>query len=615
MSSSPYRALKPQGKRIRIIHLLPRASAETFPDNGASQTPVCTISYTSLDRRPSYHALSYAWGDARVKSQILMDNSLHDVTTNLHSALLHLTPETEPLTLWIDALCINQLDEIEKTEQVAQMGDIYQHATSVITWLGPASENSDAAMSWIWHHGSRAYRFGIGNKPELRLQALLHRLESEPESLPGQGMREFLQQLSRDLSPSAGDIDGVQSALASFFNRPYWKRVWVVQEIMQAKSLRFVCGSKGVTEDMLHHAVRLVRNYCQYVSTKPSCQPLSPGPAVPFIDTRSAVNVFKVRRAKGPYPLAYLIRTLRDSIATDPRDKIFALLGFSRDNNQLGIQPDYRKQCKHVYIETVSALFKSGDTDLLSLCSHQKVIEGLPSWVPDFSTSPIRAHLQERALNRSAGQITTVLQPRFSASGNIALQPPTFELATSVMTINSILIGEVKTIGSLWQPRGWNHWLQELLMFSKNTLRPGQTHNLEDIWRTAVADQEIRQGSQKPRLSDSLLCKVQGELEIGSDIERPSSSLSSDTEQYLYELQRLAHDRRPFVTSCGRLGIGPGNMMPTDCVFVLMGVNLPLILRQTPSETWELIGDAYIHGIMDGQAVTNPITWNLISIR
>lgn len=617
MSLFFHRELTPDDKRIRLINLLPSVSAESLPGSEAAVTPKCTIYHTPLDQPPPYYALSYAWGDRKSLTPILVDGKPFEVTANLHSALVHLTPKTDPVPLWIDALCIDQKNEVEKSEQVAQMREIYLRAKSVITWLGPASDNSDAAMRWIGHYGSQALDFGIGDTPDLRLNNLMHRLETDTSTLSQPGLQAFLRDVSSDLSPSSGDPNKIQWALARLFQRPYWNRVWVVQELVHAKSLQFSCGTESVPENLLHHATRLIRNHGQFLSKKASYlhQSNDSETVIPFIDTRSPVNLLKVRRTKGPYPLAYLIRLLRNSISTDPRDKIFALLSFSADVDRLSLQPDYRKSCRDVYIETTTALLRHGFTDLLSLCGLHKVIDKLPSWVPDFSADPARAHLQQRALDRGSNERITVLQPQFSASGKTDHAAPRFEPATGHMAIKSIVVGEVSTVGTPWQPQSSNRWLSELLSLSGLKSRQVEPDCLKAIWRTAIADQEARNGNQKPRLSDTLLEKVHDEFKgIVFENERQWKGDNADTKAYLFEMQRLAAGRRPFNTREGHLGIGPQDMMPSDFVHVLMGLNTPFVLRNRQDGVFQLIGEAYVHGVMDGEAVTDVGKWKILSI-
>ncbi|KAF2213754.1 hypothetical protein CERZMDRAFT_12653, partial [Cercospora zeae-maydis SCOH1-5] len=97
----------------------------------------CTVSWTPLASAPPYKALSYHWGDQTETEQIRLDGKCTAVTSNLQVALKHISRTiSEPLTLWIDAICINQNNEKEKCEQVARMRDIYSRAEEVIAWLG-----------------------------------------------------------------------------------------------------------------------------------------------------------------------------------------------------------------------------------------------------------------------------------------------------------------------------------------------------------------------------------------------------------------------------------------------------------------------------------------------
>lgn len=387
-----YRALTPDKRRIRLIHLLPRStrvpskrtSTERFSNAGASEDEVsvsCAISHVSLDQPPPYFALSYTWGDASQKGHIFVGEAPFYVTKSLEVALIHLTPEDEPLTLWIDALCIDQDDEVEKTEQVRQMQQIYSQAMSVITWLGPTAENSDVAMHWIQRYGSLAHSFGIGTKPELRLRRLLQTFESDPDKLPHDGLEEFLRDITTQLSSGSHGNNSVGMALSKLFSRAYWSRVWVAQELVHGKCVQFVCGDMAVSEELLHYSLRLLRNFGQYQHFKSAQhpQPTNSGLTSTSIDTRNPVNILKVRRAAGPFPLIYSIRTLRYFQATDPRDKVFALLSFAADAVAFGLYPDYRKSCKEVYLETTLSLVRDGFFDVFSLCEVDKDIPELPS--------------------------------------------------------------------------------------------------------------------------------------------------------------------------------------------------------------------------------------------
>jgi hypothetical protein len=118
---------------IRLIELQPRS---------ASGTPHYTIQHTRLSNRPYYEALSYMWGPPAPLKPIQINYNTTHVRENVWSALNHLRLDSEPRHLWIDALCINQQDTLERNHQVGQMGRIYREAQRVVVWLGESDAES-----------------------------------------------------------------------------------------------------------------------------------------------------------------------------------------------------------------------------------------------------------------------------------------------------------------------------------------------------------------------------------------------------------------------------------------------------------------------------------------
>lgn len=112
----------------------------------------CEIFQASFDERQysiSYEALSYAWGSANKTHTIMLNGKELRVTTNLMTALRHLTWKDRDRILWIDALCIDQRNNSEKSHQVRQMGNVYREAESVIFWLGPATKETDVTLETL----------------------------------------------------------------------------------------------------------------------------------------------------------------------------------------------------------------------------------------------------------------------------------------------------------------------------------------------------------------------------------------------------------------------------------------------------------------------------------
>ncbi|KUJ15839.1 uncharacterized protein LY89DRAFT_539710, partial [Mollisia scopiformis] len=104
---------------------------------GAFDHPLnCSLIVCSLDEKPSYNALSYTWGGLGEPKFITLEGIAWEITANLEQALLHLRPSNKELSLWVDAICINQNDDREKAYQVEMMGDVYRFATRVRAWIG-----------------------------------------------------------------------------------------------------------------------------------------------------------------------------------------------------------------------------------------------------------------------------------------------------------------------------------------------------------------------------------------------------------------------------------------------------------------------------------------------
>lgn len=603
---------------IRLIQLLPKNSQiepsddVDAPDDGRQARVHCTLFDASLIDPPPYAGLSYTWGDPNEKDIITVNGLPFPVTVNLERALFQLRQDDEPLTLWVDAICIDQSNETEKTEQVQEMRQIYMHATSVITWLGPAADNSDVAMEWIQNFGSLAHSFRIGSKPELMLLRLLDALETTPEKLPDNNqLKTFLKQVISQLTSESHDVDITRTALRDLFRRPYWSRVWIIQEVAHAKSIKFVCGDKSITEDAFHHSLRLVRNFRQFRNIRKGYQVKAQGSgsAVFPTNTQNPINLLKIRRAPGPLPLIYLVRMLKFFKAGDPRDRVFALLGLAADGDTLGLRPDYHtKSYQDVYHDAAAALITHGYLDVLSLCDKDNALPGYPSWVPDFTKTSGRLPLQIRALDRGADQATTILKPAFQASGirNDSVPLPTNSPAG--LCLQAKLVDVVKQVGTPYEQDGQQKWLQELSELCQSD-EAGNPDQLRVVLRTAVADQEVWRGVNKPRLTTAHLDKVYSIFEhIDLSNTDAKTLLALGPEDYYDQLKDAAQRRRPFSTSAGRIGIGPCQLAIGDRIYIFAGNTVPCLVRQGEDEKLRLVGEVFVHGIMDGEAIKDGWT-------
>ena len=605
MSFFVYRSLTPDKQRIRLIHLLPTNSLQPERADEIS----CTVSHVSLYDSPAFTALSYNWGELHLARTISVDGQPFKITVNLEVALRHLRLADETRTLWVDALCIDQESTVEKSEQVQQMDQIYARAEGVIAWLGPAGNDSDLAFDWIVRYGTWSSDLGVGSTPQMRLRHLLSDLE-ESKTLPNKALQSFLEELCRDLHLGDPiDTSRLCKCLSQIFQRPYWNRIWVVQEVVRARDLIFICGKARATEEAVHHALRLLRNFRQYVTTSTATESLITTKrfTVADINTQDPINLLKSRRVTQDLPLIHLLRLHRRFHATEPQDKIFALLGLSADGEALGVPVNYSVRWQIVYTSLARKLLMNGFTEILSLCTvSTSSAYGLPSWVPNWSIPSKSGPLQQRGVDRTTQPPISALQPRFSAghSGkDSGLRFGADDDEQSSMTILAKLVGEVLNVGSPWASGGTCRWLQDLDMLSRQVY-PSPEESLQRLTalcRASVADQEIRQGSLKPRLSDTHLNDVRVCLDsMNEEPIRVDTLVQHGLGSYCQQVQDIASHRRAFVASGRFLGIGPCELEVGDCVYVLSGCHVPFVLRRDSSRTgFQLVGETYVHGVMD----------------
>ncbi|KAF2433898.1 hypothetical protein EJ08DRAFT_582828, partial [Tothia fuscella] len=113
------------------------------------------------------------------------------------------TVRYDGLRLWIDQICINQSDPNERSHQVQMVSRIYSQASQVLVWLGPKSDDSDFAIDAL--RGLRESYFS-------RTKSALKRLDHEEDQ-------------------------GLLNSVLALMSRPYWSRLWILQELILAKDL------------------------------------------------------------------------------------------------------------------------------------------------------------------------------------------------------------------------------------------------------------------------------------------------------------------------------------------------------------------------------------------
>ncbi|ESZ98830.1 ankyrin repeat and SAM domain containing protein 6 [Sclerotinia borealis F-4128] len=273
-----------------------------------------------------YAALSYTWGCTEKSVKITVDNTTIKITSNLYSALRHLRLEDKDRILWIDAICINQDNVQEKIHQIRQMDAIYKAAEEVIVWLGDGTENTDFTMNSMTR--LQEFRLNLGGDWRGAAKVWLHFQQSimyKYEERSRLGMSELLE-------------------------RPWFRRIWILQEIANARVATVCCGKFSVSARIFAQFPDLVRTISHYKSVPFKI----PGHCQSVLDIMPGLSRKESWWEKGR-ELHTLLVKFRHSEATDDRDMIYALLDISSDARDSDIlDPKYDKSLQKVIHETIS---------------------------------------------------------------------------------------------------------------------------------------------------------------------------------------------------------------------------------------------------------------------
>ena len=598
-----YRPLIDAYAEIRIVHLFAQLALTPEGD----YLPRCELEHVPFDHSTEYSALSYAWGDLDDTTNILLEGKKRAVTRNL-SAFLYQTAHglkrdnVASCPLWIDAICINQDDHFEKSQQVQLMGKIFSGAAHVTIWLGPSSKDSDLAFQFLVQLG------------ENYVEVL--------EQLQGVPTPKSPDTAGRLLSIMHDHYNETMKPLCVLLDLPWWKRLWVQQEVSLSRidNLVMVCGDSQIswTRVVLAHCTILhVMRYS--MQWRPSRTDLSPERLHGLRVTLSWCYQMMLQTCRNSYPQIWrddqrldysLAERLRFNAisrsgrmeASLPVDHVYSLLGISSDVN---IQPDYARSTGAVFVEVAEYLLHKIGAKLLAFCDGSRPNAfGLPSWAPDWSSLQSRVPLSpnDRRLARHHSSI-------FNASGT------TSDFSYRVLGLELELKGvEVDTVdssgldGSLFQQLP-----ADASMGKRDTLDwPAAFHGIlvsefgdsngsfnDVLWRTPIADEEIAPGDLTTRAGPSLRHSFQQTMAHRHSSE--STTLSVDTIKYGQMMASLAMNRMAFVSRSRLIGLGPNSMAPGDKVFIILGKDVPIVLRGAGEGRYRIVGEALVHGIMGGE--------------
>ncbi|KPI34983.1 uncharacterized protein AB675_11923 [Cyphellophora attinorum] len=546
------------GTPITWTHPDPAAQPDGWQDN--------TVKPVTCPE-PSYEALSYVWGapsDIEPANVIELGSSpakpfiRSSIGASLAIALRHLRYTDRSRTLWVDAICINQNDVLERNLQVKRMGEIYSSAARVLVWLGAQADGSEYALRTLDYFSQQVEYTtdeSIGDAP----------MAKEPRWWDAEYALPYDQ--------------AIWDSLVSLFRRPWFSRVWVLQEALLAHEGTVICGAEQIPWYSLRKAMVVLAEKLGL-------------PAALFA-LLGSYRMGLLNRGMWSLPRLLLWGTFRQ--CTDPRDKVYGILSLLSTRMASAIVVDYALPVEHVYMHTLmSHVEMTGRLHLLRHCHLEDRAPNSPSWVPNFAVTKQSFFGFRKGHNRQPSGHT--------ATDAFCKQPGVLEasglLCATVNAVQDLPRGDLETAFAAAQSFSAAQMLADSYVAGGSML----TALSEVITKGRLCDRypNIQPFPKRADISQGLAAVLNGAAKM------------EDTFSYFKEEFRLENS---FLCSTkeGYLGISEARPLKDDCVCVLLGCDYPILLRPTGSGEYLVVGQIFVHGLMDGESLLGslPPDWEI----
>uniref|UniRef100_A0A8H7K1W5 Heterokaryon incompatibility domain-containing protein n=1 Tax=Bionectria ochroleuca TaxID=29856 RepID=A0A8H7K1W5_BIOOC len=701
-----YTALRAEHREIRLLSLEP---------SKVGDEPLKLSLFTvPLDCPGSYEALSYAWGETLPKFDVKVNGFGFQIGGNLHSALRQLRYQDQRRRLWVDAICINQDDIQEREEQVSMMRGIYGTARSVIAWIGESDGSGD----------ERAFDFMDKILNQIHSRVVLERFLAADTAPTSSEFSLAIHKDNMDWIRSVASLGLVGSPwldLLHLLQRPWFSRIWIIQEVAMASEVTIRCGERtldwllfrlcirfvkhhivtiwdsSAPEDILKLDVEAYRHYQRsggVISldkaikgitnvdqlrrqrrlidlTTTLTQQRGQGSSVaapvllpPSIKQLLGIETpeqtmaqamtheervyaaqppmdFEVGKLLKDSSLYQLFRKFRSCDATDPRDKVYALLGIAEKihDSHDKLPVSYEKSVEAVLWNLISNhLTSTKSLNFLSDASGLYGPKGFPSWIPLWYETHLETH--------PYSFLSDALASGYRAGGDTKAQFQ-FEEGTKLLKCQGIIVSTIEAVGEAYDSNYDNdnvddpERLYERFIQTKWAKLLGVDDVFNDgniLWdaaqRGAISQEENRarflellsRDKHKMRrfleFSITLMAcgSTYGDLINATTVLDGNQTFvpsfaphmvwpqSTNDKKYAGRVRNACHQRSIFTCKGEAMfGLGPANAEPGDVVTMFLGADLLYVLRQVGEHaglpTFKLVGEAYCISHMNGEAI------------
>jgi hypothetical protein len=573
----------PNSTTIRLLLLEP----------GQKNEPICCkLSAVDLDASPIYEAISYCWGGPLDERKIMCGQGILPVTKNLYDALHRFRDPEKPRTLWADAICINQEDLVERTQQVPLMRRIYEQCSRCIVWLG-VDDQDDFSASQLLNKISQlkaAQRSQPRGKPWSRLTTTPHQWAS---------FRKLL-------------------------DRPWFIRMWTLQEIILPQKAIILCGKYEWEVDDFFGLVKFVHDNqgeedlggVSYGMQQ--CLKVAAGRELRYNHQASASQ----------NGLLEILRDARERDAGDKRDKVFAVLGLCKEEDAQAVRPNYEDTLAEVYTRAAKLILESTEKPLRLLSaaglgerSNEEL--SLASWIPDWScrttlTTTIRS-FEECGIFSAGGSLRPDIR-FFSTDGSYHLQLKGKFITQLYAFIdindpgfkkhwqeeNYPIKSTKEKIIDMWaatvfgpcladdEPRSLQQWFVMQCSRGYESRHIDETENYEVLWKMMSREMgamDALEGKRRERFKEYAWPPSHSKEEGGKKLA-----------PFLHDLGVWTQSRK-FCKGVNRsIGWAPLEAQKGDFICVFQGSELPHVLRKgRDGKSFYLVGHCYFQGVMHGE--------------
>lgn len=692
---------------------------------------------------PKYTGISYCWDQPSTQKLTIHINSRpYQIQPTVHAILRTMREPVSPTHVWIDSICINQSDDAEKALQVQLMRLIYENADYVAGWLrGPSNPDPGSRYETSWRDLKDFWAPRRSNSFEYRAREMLGRINSTMYIQQDFDFASTLWNRNADTSSTtvAQSLPGSQedwAALQTLITNPYFTRVWIIQEVVVARRVILHYGGQIIPWELFARAMTILASqgltwkillYFRHNEFK-SLKPIE----LPGIYNGLVLENLRrwyrrpgfltsppVGSTKGMLSLEDTLKLCGRFEATWDVDRVFALLGVASDSDLLRVQVVYGGSGREVFVGLGRRLIakhlvggkwtgRGGVFSVLRFAGvglrredgtgGRKGVEGLPSWVPDWTqrmeTALLSPANEEDSYRASGGSkcdrdnvkfvqgdrlmLKRVAGPRIRWVSDVFTaypeKPGTLQFSSTFLAV-VLHLGLRKGLNYHYTPAGSEP--QSLVGAYWRTLEGDSTPSrsgrkrVGPVWGKAIMDCEIAAlanpdqaqeehdigvlhylknrddgalGEDDDDETNPLLCKMLS-LQLKDNPDNIFSHMlmtdlsnanpshrggftnilgSKKLQKSPFEYPLFALGRRFCLTTDGHMGLVPPGTVEGDRIVIFAGAPTPHVIRPVGgkvegadgktrvSNICELVGEAYIHGMMYGEGVKDGVDFKTV---